>query len=299
MQRTLRIQVLSRQLSARALASSPNRVSDGSSAWREIPRPDHLTRTADEPRQELLADACIVHVREETPTVRELILEVKSRGFTFLPGNWVDFHIDGVSKVGGYSICSTPAELPRLRLAIKRSEHPPAAWCHSHAVLGAHVRLKVGGKFQWSAAADGAGLSHLLLIAGGVGINPLYSIFQAAVGTSPECLQRLSCISLLYSAQRPSELAYYRHIEEIALADKRTRVKFHVTRNIAPEEPWEGKTGRISSTDLAHELAAAGTSPSDVLAYVCGPPNMRDEFVDKLCVEIGVPRQNVRSENWW
>ena len=48
--------------------------------------------------------------------------------FTFAAGQWVDFHIPSVDTVGGYSITSLPEQLPLLELAVKASDHPPAAW---------------------------------------------------------------------------------------------------------------------------------------------------------------------------
>lgn len=90
-----------------------------------------------------VSEARILAVREATPSVRELDLEVADPAFSFRSGNWVDFFIPGVARIGGYSMCSTPAELPRLRLAVKRSAHPPAAWCHSDgAAPGARVGVK-------------------------------------------------------------------------------------------------------------------------------------------------------------
>jgi len=261
-------------------------------------RPDHLTRTAHEPRQELVADARIALVREETPTIRELTLEVKDPDFVFRAGNWVDFFIDGVSKVGGYSMCSTPAELPRLRLAVKRSKHPPAAWCHSEAaVAGATVQVKAGGQFSWDPIVDGPGVGHLLFLAGGIGINPLYSMLQAASAVAPSALPELRRISLLYSASKPSELAFRGHLEEMAGQDGRLRLDLRVTRN--EEEPWIGATGRIDAEAIAAALAEAAAPTQEVLAYVCGPPAMTDSLTEVLTSELGLPADRVRFEKWW
>lgn len=46
----------------------------------------------------------------------------------------VDFFIPGVEKVGGFSMCSSPALLQRegvVELAVKYSKHPPAHWVHT------------------------------------------------------------------------------------------------------------------------------------------------------------------------
>lgn len=264
-------------------------------------RPDHLTRTAAEPRQELIADAVIVAVHEQTPTVRELEMQVADAEFTFRPGNWVDLFIEDVTKVGGYSICSIPAQLPRLRLAVKQSDHPPAAWCHSEAAVpGASVRIKAGGRFSWDAEIDSVGVKHLLLIAGGIGVNPLYSVLQAVSAARVQTVPDLGRITLLYSASRPSELAFRGHLEKLSSADPRIRLVFYVTRNSDPEEPWAGMVGRIGQGAVEAAIAEGGVPASGVLAYVCGPPAMTDQLVEVLKGHtIALADQQVRFEKWW
>lgn len=257
-----------------------------------------MTRTANEPREECVSHARIVAVREETPTVRELELEVADPAFTFRAGNWVDFFIEGCPKVGGYSMCSLPSDLPTLRLAVKNSKHPPAAWCHSEAAApGAGVQLKAGGQFCWDPAADGGLASRLLLVAGGIGINPLYSIAQAALAAPSSAAPRLRHISLLYSASRPSELAFRTHLEELARQDDRLSLAFHVTRSDPNEEPWAGPGQRIGAAALREALGEA--QPEEVLSFVCGPPAMTDALVAVLKDELGLPRDRVRFEKWW
>lgn len=261
-------------------------------------RPDHLERTAEEPREEHVAEATIVEVREETPAVRELVFEVAGP-FSFKAGNWVDFFIPGMQKVGGYSMCSVPAELPKLRLAVKRSTHPPAAWCHSEAASpGAKVELKAGGQFFWDPARDGPTTEHLLLVAGGIGINPLYSMAQAALGSALEAVPKLRRVSVLYSASSPSELAFRAHLEEMAQADERLRLGLRVTRNEAAE-PWSGDVGRIDASVLAATIEEAQVPREGVLAYVCGPPAMTDEIVAVLQGPLELPEERVRFEKWW
>lgn len=281
------------------------------------PRPDHLTRTAEEPRGEIVSEATLVAVHEETPTVRELTLRLHDADFTFKPGNWVDFFIPGVEKVGGYSICSLPAELPLLRLAVKRSQHPPAAWCHSNsAAPGAVVQVKAGGQFCWDPAVDSHGTSHLLLVAGGIGINPLYSILQAAVAAASELAPSLRHITMLYSAASAGELAFRGHLQQLAACDTRVRLAFHVTREARPpaadaaasaagamgaDKATEGlRFGRITPEEILGALHLAETPSSEVLAYVCGPPSMTDEMCEALTSPLlSVPHSRVRSERWW
>lgn len=77
-------------------------------------------------------------------------------------------------------MCSSPSEMQRdniMELAVKYSEWPPANWLHRRAQVGNRVSLRVGGDFHYPDKDTKAKGNHdLLLVAGGVGINPLASI---------------------------------------------------------------------------------------------------------------------------
>lgn len=57
----------------------------------------------------------------------------------------LDLFIPGVEKVGGFSMCSSPAQLASrhtLELAVKESSWPPAHWIHTAVQCGDHVKLR-------------------------------------------------------------------------------------------------------------------------------------------------------------
>ncbi|TDZ34647.1 AP-1 complex subunit gamma-1 [Colletotrichum trifolii] len=123
----------------------------------------------------------------------------------FLPGQWLDTFVPGVAKPGGFTITSTPSKArlltsPYIELAVQNSpSNPPAAWLWNSTSVGAHLRVRVGGAFVWPAPGiDLVSLRRVVLVAGGVGINPLMSI--------PEYLVETACsleIQLLYSVKTP------------------------------------------------------------------------------------------------
>lgn len=284
-----------RALLRRVLSACQRRAAPSSAAVSFSTRPDHLTRTAAEPREDLVVDAKITGIRSLTPTVRELDLRItEDSGFCFRPGNWVDFFIPGVETVGGYSICSIPEDLPQVRLAIKTSKHPPAAWCHSEeAAPGASVQMKAGGSFYFD-ARENPELQSLVLVAGGIGINPPYAMLQEALAHS-SFMPNLRRITLMYSAATASELAYRDHIEDLAKTDPRVQIDLRVTRG-ASEEPWHGKVHRIDANAV---LAAVGDAGS-ALVYICGPPQMTDQLVAELGPDgLGFPKDRIRFEKWW
>ncbi|XP_050564406.1 oxidoreductase NAD-binding domain-containing protein 1 isoform X5 [Cygnus atratus] len=108
---------------------------------------DHLERTASNFRQEVISQAKVCGITNESETVKRLRLAIANKDFTFKAGQWVDFFIPGVSVVGGFSMCSSPGLLERegiLELAVKYAAHPPAHWIHTECTLDSEVALRVG-----------------------------------------------------------------------------------------------------------------------------------------------------------
>ncbi|XP_064444371.1 oxidoreductase NAD-binding domain-containing protein 1 isoform X3 [Mirounga angustirostris] len=95
---------------------------------------DHLERTANVVRREMVSAAKVCGAANESPSVKRLCLHVADKDFSFKAGQWIDFFIPGVSVVGGFSICSSPRLLEQERmieLAVKYANHPPALWIHN------------------------------------------------------------------------------------------------------------------------------------------------------------------------
>ena len=270
--------------------------------------------------------ATVHQLHQISPTTKELRLQLDSPQpgaqsvFAFEPGQWVDVHIPAINEVGGYSIASLPSELPLLDLAVKASAHPPAAWCTSCAKVGDRVAIQVGGKLVLRET------EAALFVAGGVGINPLYSILRAW------CLRTgaHSRAALLFTARSRAERLFAAQLEELARQHPtRLRVSIHTTRE--PPEPTAvaagpgvvgGAQGRIGELELETALRWLGCEANAVLerravpwqdvrarqsgtaalataataAYVCGPARMTDDTVGTL-KRMGVPY--VYSEQWW
>mmetsp|Transcript_11343 Transcript_11343/g.33388 ORF Transcript_11343/g.33388 Transcript_11343/m.33388 type:complete len:292 (-) Transcript_11343:197-1072(-) len=262
--------------------------------------------------------ATIAEVSPLSPSTSALELELES-SLTFEPGQWVDLYIPAIDQVGGYSITSLPAELPRLSLAVKASAHPPAAWCTRDARAGDRVALRVGGSFVLRDTPAA------LYVAGGVGINPLYSMLRAHCDRAPP-----RRAALLYTAQRHDELLFTAQLSRLAQRlPGHTRFRLGATREpssaAAPPLPGAGRLdGRIGDAALEEALRWLGCEPNEVregsavpwmaesvarepgtaseacaegvCAYVCGPPRMTDEICATLR-RMGVGQ--VHAERWW
>ncbi|XP_072185388.1 oxidoreductase NAD-binding domain-containing protein 1 isoform X2 [Excalfactoria chinensis] len=228
---------------------------------------DHLERTANNFRQEVISQAKVCGITNESQTVKRLRLAIANKEFTFKAGQWVDFFIPGVSVIGGFSMCSSPALLERegvLELAVKYTDHPPARWIHTECTLDSEVALRVGDLHG----------------------------YQESKGNG----YKTGTVTLYYSAKSTSELLFKKNILGLMTAfPGKITCRFHVTQQSSPicEELQPHVTeGRISEKDLEKHVS------KDTLWYICGPPPMI-ESISKLLYKSGVHRNCVFFEKWW
>ncbi|XP_041899226.1 oxidoreductase NAD-binding domain-containing protein 1 isoform X2 [Corvus kubaryi] len=240
----------------------------GSSTIKSKRKMDHLERTANNFRQEVIIQAKLCGITNESETVKRLRLAIANKDFTFKAGQWVDFFIPGVSVVGGFSICSSPSLLKRegiLELAVKYTVHPPAHWIHTECTLDSEVALRVGADLH--GYQEGKGNRH-----------------------------KLGTVKLYYSAKTTSELLFKKNILGLMKAfPGKITCCFHVTQQrsqICEELQPHVTEGRISEKDLEKHVS------NDTSWYICGPPPMI-ESISKLLANIGVPRNCVFFEKWW
>lgn len=101
-----------------------------------------------------------------------------------MPGQWLDVHVPGIDKAGGFTITSSPKQAmssptsdrnPYIELAVQKSlDNPPAAWLWRpvEEIQGKEVLVRVGGSFVWPPPGlDMDKIKRAVFIAGGVGIK--------------------------------------------------------------------------------------------------------------------------------
>jgi len=272
---------------------------------------DHVTITANSFRNEGVSTAIVTRVQDLSPTVKQLTLNPHDPSqVTFKAGQWVDFFIPSVSTIGGFSMCSAPnllKEKGELELAVKFSKHPPANWVHSQCRPNSNVAIKVGGNFffdpaELAATTPGNDPSSILLIAGGVGINPLVSILRelkahlesSGHGNFGRCL-------LLYSAAHEEELLFKKDIDDLVAATDGIDVRYFVTQEKAPDAGSSAILRRRIDVEFLRESVFDSESrmkAEQCSTYICGPPTMIDDLVPQLH-HLGLSKDKVFYEKWW
>jgi ferredoxin-NADP reductase len=129
---------------------------------------------------------------------------------------------------------------------------------------------------------------HLVCIAGGSGVTPFRGFAREATRRKLE-----TKITVLYSVRTPADIIFHNEFRE--LEKENPNFKFHVTcTRVTPEHNWKGRAARITS-DWVKEIT---TDLPNTVFYACGP-NALVEFAEHLVVhELGVAKEQMKTEKW-
>ncbi len=201
-----------------------------------------------------------------------LALELVAPDGAALPAFAAGAHIElqlAPELARSYSLANDPAERHRYVVAVQKDANGRggSAWVHEHLRDGQCVR--VDGPRNNFALVETAPDS--VLVAGGIGITPLYCM-----------IQRLEAIGkpwkLLYAARSRGNAAYLAEIKALE-ANRPGRVQLHFN---------DERNGRVP--DLA-AIVAAATQGAHL--YCCGPTPMLDAF---LAATKHLPEGNAHVE---
>ena len=262
--------------------------------------------------------------------------------FSYRAGQWVDFHIQGVPVIGGYSFISAPTVPPQLGslidtpalpcfdLAVKRARHPPAAWVHSHACsVGAGAThspmtlgVRVGGSFTLGVLDNNSSINNskhdgtavtpapeqLLFIAGGVGINPLYSMLLeiAASLAAGEDKYRRSLISFLWSVRSLADAFLLPELKALSGPNGPLAGRLHVTLCVtrSPSSSNSSSGTSASGTGLQLQMASTATKAHD--GFTAGfevrrgritPQLLQEDFASTSSSSSSSSKQHVPSHH--
>lgn len=229
--------------------------------------------------------ATIASIEDATPSIKRFILET-SEPYAFLPGQWLDLRVESSEKLGGYSICSAPKnDLTTLELAIKKSEQHPvtqALW----------EKTQVGDKVEISSAQGActfrSGLGDkVILIAGGIGITPMMSIFRHI-----RDLHDNTQVALIYSASDPQEFIFQEEIRRSADEHEHVLAVFSCTDLEADLPDWIHFQEQVDFFFLK-----TMNLPRDAHYFICGPQGMLSD-VEKSLLKLEVSAGHIHSERW-
>ena len=205
----------------------------------------------------------------------------------FRAGQYADLSIPGANVTRSYSMANSPSEQNTLSFIIK--VYPDGAFSElltNRVKVGDPIDLE--GPFGTSFRNPNHE-GRTLLVGGGSGMAPLWSILNDIAETDPS-----RSVRFYYGARSKSDLFY---LDEIAsLAEKLEDFEFvPALSEQADAEQWDGARGFV------HECVADGYAGSGqnltLDAYACGPPPMVDAVLP-VFQKIGIDADNIHLDKF-
>jgi len=213
--------------------------------------------------------AAVVELRELTPTIKGVFLEMAGPVFDFQAGQYLNLHIPGEPVPRAFSLANAPGD-PVLELNVRRVEGGTATtYIHETLSIGDTLQLEgpLGRFFVRKSVAE-----PLIFLAGGSGLSGPKAMIL-------DLLQEgdLRSITLFHGARNRSEL-YARELFERLAAEHPNFRYVPALSEPDSDDRWNGETGFV------HEVASALYAGrfEGHQAYLCGPPAMIDACLTEL-----------------
>ncbi len=225
-------------------------------------------------------DVEVSAVRQLAPRIREYLLtSVDGSAMERCePGSHIELHttspvsgpiVRHYSLLGGHGLVDDPSNT--YRVAVQREDRQRgSAHIHDSFAVGTRLQISVP-KMNF---ALGRRDPNVLLIAGGIGITPIYSMLRSVV-------KRDAPFSMVYAGRSIADMALVDEVKELA----GSRVTIH-------ESHPAGLNGPVTHVDLKALLLA---QPEGTHVYVCGPTPMVDA-ARATAKKLGWPADHVHSE---
>jgi len=232
-------------------------------------------------------------VRNERMTAIERSIQVElldkeyAEGFVYRPGQFVEISVMGVGEAP-VTICAMGSRRDRLDFCIRSAGRVTSAINRLEEGSLVGVRGPYGNGFPMGEMEG----ENLLLVAGGLGIAPIRSVFQYALGNRG----RYKDMTLFYGIRSYDTMLFRDEFTSLLGNDKKQACKFFLSH----EDPNDKQclsldaehTDRCMCGVVTKLFEEVEISSKDTYALVCGPPVMY-KFVMRELAKRGVPPEKI------
>ncbi|HKX93411.1 MAG TPA: 2Fe-2S iron-sulfur cluster-binding protein [Methylibium sp.] len=201
------------------------------------------------------------------------LLEVKlDEPIKFWAGQFVELTVPGAGVTRSYSMASTQSSPDTLRFIIRK--YPEGEFSSLlDGALQPGTPVSVKGPFG-SCFRREERKGPMLLVGGGSGMSPLWSILQDHIESGEQ-----RPVRFYYGARTRKDLFF---IDEFAaIAARLPDFEFiPVLSQATDEDAWQGETGFVH--EAVERIERARPLPGEADAYTCGPPPMVDAVLPVL-----------------
>lgn len=216
-------------------------------------------------------DGRVADVTALTSDIRLLEIDI-DKPMKFWAGQYVDLTLKDGTITRAFSMANPPSEATRLRFIIKK--YPNGAFsAQLDGKLGVGDSVTAKGPYGTCFRREERP-GPMLLIGGGSGMSPLWSILADHIGSGEQ-----RPVRFFYGARTRADLFY---LEELAaIAARLDDFKFVPALSHAEaNDGWDGETGLIHEVVQRHLRQEKLSGAID--AYACGPTPMIDAVLPIL-----------------
>jgi len=225
-------------------------------------------------------DGSVVATSALTHDIRLLEIEIE-RPMKFWAGQYVDIHLPDRSITRAFSMANAPGDATRLRFIIKK--YPNGAFS---SLLDGDLKtgdaLTAKGPYGTCFRREGRP-GPMLLIGGGSGMSPLWSILSDHIASGEQ-----RPIRFFYGARTEADLFYLPELA--AIGERLDDFRFIPALSHDEGDRWEGEKGFVHEVVARH--LKSETLGGAVDAYACGPAPMIDALLPVLQM-IGVEPDHI------
>jgi len=194
------------------------------------------------------------------------------------------FWPDSPTYKRAYSVCSSALDKGYFEVAVKRDGKMGTRivdWAKVGDRLGV---LAPAGKFL-PAFEPG---KRMICIAGGSGVTPFRGFAREATARKLD-----TPMTILYSVRVPGDIIFKN--EFLQLEDANNNFDFKVTcTRLEANDPWQGRRGRIDAAWIKEHVVDL----KNTVFYACGPTTLVEGVEHTVLHELGVPKEQVKTEKW-
>ena len=234
----------------------------------------------------------VTEVIHETPDAISIHFENPGQQIQYKPGQFLSlvFQVDGEEIRRSYSLSTSPYSENYLGVTVKRLDHGKVSNYINESIQPGDRIQAMEPKGNFIIDVDPAARRNIVLLAGGSGITPLFSIGKAVLAREPE-----SRVTLVYQNRNESSIIYKNILDSYQARYPDFRILHYLSQ---PGEGWTGRKGRISKSDVENIVKdCLGEKDRTPSFYVCGPHGMMETIIDTL-LGMGIPKPDIHKESY-
>jgi ferredoxin-NADP reductase len=202
--------------------------------------------------------------------------------YNFTAGQYVDIRPPLINSHGkSYTISSSPSD-ELVRITIKRKG--PV----SSAIIDLNIGDKIEFEGPYGVFYPEKDMSDVVMLAGGIGITPFFSVIRDRVGAGLD-----SNITLLYSNKTKQDISFFEGLNKIASQNNYIKIVHCLTQEFTKDSSISEFT-RINES-IVNRYAAPS---SDKNYYICGSIGFVADMW-KMLKLVGISEENIYTESFY